>query len=148
MLMASSRLQFGTVPDWIAAIGTTLAFFVAFMVFSLDLSERRRRQASQVAIWLERGEDAATLHVRNSSEAPVYNVKAIPYVLNGAYEPLVRVAMGPGEEDDTLKVNVPLNSQIANENLSVEAFLLDSAGRKWKRRRDGKLHRRWRRYKL
>jgi hypothetical protein len=146
-LTASSHAQFGTVPDWIAAIGTTLAFLVAFTVLALDLKERHRRQASQVAAWLERGKPNATLHVANSSGEPVYDVRTTPQIFGGDYEPYSLPVLGPGKDDTSQAIRVPRNREMSNEYLGVEMLFADSAGRRWKRRKDGKLRRRWRNYR-
>jgi hypothetical protein len=144
---ASSHAQFGTVPEWIAAIGTTLAFFVAFTVLALDLKERHRRQASRVAAWLERGRPDATLHVANSSEEPIYDVRATPQIFGGDYEPYRLPVLGPGKDDTSQSIPVPRSQEMSNEYLGVEMLFADSAGRRWKRRRDGTLRRKWRSYR-
>jgi hypothetical protein len=143
-MTASSHAQLGTVPDWLAAIGTTLALFVAFSVLLLDVRERRRRQASQVTAWLERGESSVTLHVANSSDVPVYKVRITPQLLGRDYEVLSFPLLGPGSELTPLTLPLPGSKQISNEYLGVQMVFADSAGRRWQRARNGELHRRWR----
>src|SRR5262249_2505218 len=105
--MASSHAQLGTVPDWIGAIGTTLAFFVAFGVLYLDVRERHRRQASQVTAWLERSASVATLHVANSSDVPVYKVRATPQLLGRDYQVVSYPLLGPRKEYEPLTLQLP-----------------------------------------
>lgn len=148
-MLASSHAhaQLGTIPDWIAAIGTTLAFFVAFAVFALEVKERRRRQASQVAAWLERAQPDAILHIANSSEVPVYNIQVTPQILGRDYETFKLPVLAPKKDDATRTVPVPLNEEISNEYLGAKILFTDSSGRRWNRNRDGKLRRRWRSYR-
>jgi hypothetical protein len=144
--MASSQAQFGTVPDWIGAIGTTLAFVVAFVVLSLDLRERHRRQASHVTAWLERGRADVTLHIANSSDIPVYKVRVTPQFLGQDYETITLPLIAPQKELTPLKLQLPGGDQVSNEFLGVQIFFEDSAGRRWRRKRDGKLKRIWNSY--
>jgi hypothetical protein len=144
---ASSHVLLGTAPDWIAAIGTTLAFLVAFAVLTLDLKERHRRQASQVAAWLERGPSDVTLHLVNSSEVPVYKVRVTPQFLGRDYDVLSYPLVGPKEESTPLTIPLPGSQQVSNEYLGVQMLFADSAGRRWKRTRDGKLQRIRRNYR-
>lgn len=50
------RANWGSVPDWVAGVGTVLAFATATVVFAHGLSERRRsnrrKQAEQITAWL------------------------------------------------------------------------------------------------
>jgi hypothetical protein len=145
-MVAASHAQFGAVPDWIAAIGTTLAFFVAFAVLMLDLKERNRRQAGQVSAWFERIESKATLHVLNSSETPVYKVCVIPQLAGTTYDTKRFPLLAPKSEYTPLTLNLPGAEHISNEFLGVQIFFEDGTGRRWQRARNGKLQRRWRAY--
>jgi hypothetical protein len=60
------RVEYGTLPDWLAGAGTVGALAVALVLLSQDLrarreveEERRRAQASRVVCWLESVEDTA-----------------------------------------------------------------------------------------
>jgi hypothetical protein len=140
-------VDLGAVPDWIAAIGTTLAFFVAFAVLLLDLRERHRRQASQVTAWFERETSTAKLHVANSSDVPVYKVRVVPQLLGRSYEVLAFALLVPKTESTPLTLRLPGSEEISNEYLGVEMLFEDSAGRRWIRARNGRLRRKWRSYK-
>jgi hypothetical protein len=142
-MTASSTVDLGAVPDWIAAIGTTLAFFVAFIVLLLDLKERHRRQASQVASWLERSESNVTLHVVNSSDIPIYKVQVTPQFLGRAYDVISYPLVGPRVDYTPLTIPLPGSQQVSNEYLGVQMLFADSGGRRWKRDRNGKLQRKW-----
>jgi hypothetical protein len=138
----SSHLDLGTVPEWFEAIGTTLAFFVAFVVLLLDVRERHRRQAGQIAAWLERGGSEVTLHVINASDAVVYNVQVTPQLLHRVYDEIRYPLIGPGKDETPLTIKLPGNQQISNDYLGVQMLFTDSTGRRWKRLRSGRLKRR------
>jgi hypothetical protein len=142
----SSHVDLGTVPAWIGAIGTTLAFLVAFAVFWLSLAERRRHQASQVAAWFARGDTQATLHVANSSDVPVYNVRVDPKLLGQTSDPIRYPVLGPRTNETDLTIPMPGSRQVSNLFFGVEVFFSDSAGRRWFRAAGGKLRRKYRSY--
>ena len=141
-MLAFHHLQFGTVPDWVTAISTSLAFLVASVVLYLSINERRKAQASEVAAWLEREVVAVKLVVANSSDLPVYEIIVIPQFLGRTYETIFIPLMEPKEKWSVRNIPVPGTSHVSNEFLGVEIEFNDSAGRRWKRDRNGKLHRR------
>jgi hypothetical protein len=141
-MSASSHLELGTLPEWVDAIGTTLAFFVAFAVLLFDRRERRRRQAGQIAAWLERGDSKVILHVINASDAVAYNVQVTPQLLHRVYDEVNYPLIGPGKDETPLTIELPGNQQVSNDYLGVEMSFTDSAGRRWKRLRSGRLKRR------
>jgi hypothetical protein len=60
LLLAQDQDRLGTIPDWIAALGTVFAFLVALRLLFKELEarreyeeDRRRAQASRVVCWLE-----------------------------------------------------------------------------------------------
>ena len=143
-MAASTHIQFGTVPDWLTAIGTTLAFLVAFAVLALEIMERHRSQAGGVAAWLERDDEGAKVRVANSSDVPVYNVRVTPQLLGRDYEPISYALIRPKADFTALNIPIPGASDVSNNYLGVEMIFDDSSGRHWRRDRSGKLHRRFR----
>jgi len=122
-----AQAEWGTVPDWLEAVGTLLAFAVAFRLLAKELTarreyeeDRRREQASQVACWVEVVEDpdlalhpwaseigtrrvAAVLH--NGSEEPVYDCRVhleIDPAAEGSFSKVVDGAFQKGERRLTL----------------------------------------------
>jgi cbb3-type cytochrome oxidase subunit 1 len=138
-----SHVQFGSVPDWITAIGTTLAFLIAFVVLSLDLRERRRHQATQVAAWFERSQSEAVLHIINSSDTPIYNVKMTPQLLGRDYDVISYPLVAPKADHIALKMELPGSHEVSNKYLSVQMSFADSGGRRWKRTSGGRLRRKF-----
>jgi hypothetical protein len=134
----SFHVDLGALPDWIAAIGTVLAFWVALVVFIVALKDRRRQQAAQVAAWLERGEDETSLHIINSSDVPIYNVRADVKLL-GQSRNFYLPVLGPRADEILVKVPMPGGRQVSEKFANVEVFFTDSSGKRWRRREDGKL---------
>jgi hypothetical protein len=76
----------GTVGQWVSAVGTTLAFTATFYVIRRDAKVRRRSQARKVALYMERlpraPEEVEGKHktwydltVQNLSDEPIYDVR-------------------------------------------------------------------------
>lgn len=82
-------MEYGTVPDWLAGVGTVGALVVALVLLSHDRrarreveEERRRAQASRVVCWLEAvevltpvGDRRVELVLHNGSEEPVFDCR-------------------------------------------------------------------------
>jgi hypothetical protein len=75
----------GTIGQWVSAIGTTSAFFATFYVIRRDAKERRRSQAQKTSLYVIARERAPEeiqgkhktwydLTVKNLSEEPIYDV--------------------------------------------------------------------------
>ncbi len=134
------HVDLGALPDWIAAIGTVLAFWVALVVFIVALKDRRRQQAAQVAAWLERGKNETSLHIVNSSDVPIYNVRADAKLLGQGrnfYLPVLR----PRADEILDQVPMPGAGQVSEKFANVEVFFADSSGKRWWRKENGKLSR-------
>jgi hypothetical protein len=88
-LLHSARVDLGSIPDWIAGIGTVAAFFVALLLFRRQMNElrdadegRQRAQATQISAWCKEetqsdGSAAQWLRLRNGSGEPVYQCAAL-----------------------------------------------------------------------
>jgi hypothetical protein len=98
-LLAQEQDRLGTIPDWIAALGTVAAFLVALRLLAKELAarreyeeDRRRAQASRVVCWLEEAPTTASytpsmttptvthvvgnhleVELHNGSEEPVFD---------------------------------------------------------------------------
>jgi hypothetical protein len=75
-------VKWGTVPDWLAAIGTVATLGIALAVLIRELREHRARQASLVAAWMGQRHEIV---VQNKSNAPAYNL-CVSYFDPPAYE--------------------------------------------------------------
>ncbi len=86
--MNLAQVDWGSVPDWFAGIGAVLALLFAaiavrvarntFIQQSKELEEarleRRQRQASRIAGWVLNDGYSKVVHVRNSSDLPVFGL--------------------------------------------------------------------------
>jgi hypothetical protein len=96
-LLAQEQDRLGTIPDWIAALGTVAAFLVALRLLAKELAsrreyeeDRRRAQASRVVCWLEIAPTTSTFNPSMLSQ-PVTRVVGhhLELVLhNGSEEPV------------------------------------------------------------
>jgi hypothetical protein len=87
MHLLAADPDWGTVPDWLAAIGTVAAFGVTYRLLRKELAahrlyeeDRRRAQGRLVNAWLElrwrsNSEAEPWFTVKNASDEPVYQVK-------------------------------------------------------------------------
>jgi len=143
--------DWGTVPDWLAAVGTLAAFAVALRLLGKELAARReaeedhrREQARRVSVWATEIEQVPPalgslvfFVVRaNRSDEPVYDV-LIEMASNdpgGAWAPWRKhiPVMPPGQEQTRLQV-VPYRPG------PVTLTFTDAVGRRWKRYPDGRL---------
>lgn len=149
--------EWGTVPDWIGAIGTAGALVAAVVVFSIELRHRREErkdaekdQARLVAAWVTGPAGTSTLTSHQSSmEYPVriVNRSELP-----VYSCLVRLewpgapaghhilgTLAPGH-DGTTQCGVPWSAvsvEVGTPTLSLG--FTDAAGRPWRQYGAGKL---------
>ncbi|OBK89451.1 hypothetical protein A5649_13445 [Mycolicibacter heraklionensis] len=159
--MSAGRTQWGDVPTWLAAIGTTAAVAVALRAASKEARTRKwlehRQQADRVTAWVvnPRGPEATGgaftappewVALLNSSDAVVYDVVVtLRFKIRGADAPVaghVFVRFLPPGESLT-RVRGPLSDageEIAFdvvENASI-AFT-DTRGTHWRRNAAGSL---------
>jgi len=98
----------GSVADWASAIGTVAAFSFGLWQWRRDHAQgvraKEREQAEQVAAWIKpspgHGGWASTLHIRNDSGLPIFDIRTI---WTHASDPKQKAttfrwpALGPGE---------------------------------------------------
>src|SRR5580693_4692203 len=105
-----SELAWGTVADWVGAVGTSGALFVAATVLTIDLHRSRRSQAVSVVTWcMPWGpEKKANVKVHNLSDKPIFG-------------PTLLILSRPPKE---LRELVPLRAAMT-KGLSVEFPAMD-----------------------
>jgi hypothetical protein len=160
----------GTAPEWLAAIGTLLAFGVAFWLLRKELAvrresveDRRQAQASLVAAWVSEPSrqierDGRTklvyqLVTRNGSGQPIYNVQVrmlLPEGFKLTSPDEIFLPQLPQFRYEVLppKYTKPeLLTSIQPERLRhwlmpkpVEITFADAQGYKWRRDPTGKIH--------
>lgn len=74
-------MDFGSVADWLAAIGTVGALFVSLNLLREDRRMRAREQATRISVWTEwrrspdhhdTSEREYFAYINNASDAPIY----------------------------------------------------------------------------
>lgn len=149
-------LDFGDVPGWVGAVGTTGALLVSLVLLWQEQrrsdnlrSDQQRDQAKRITAWLEynlpagRFEPGATLwaKVRNGSDEPIYDVHAghlgrqppgmhPQFFWVGVVAPQQTLQMQVGEEFE------PIGTQAWGLDLRFS----DASGRHWLREESGRLN--------
>jgi hypothetical protein len=141
--MVTTQLQYGTVPEWMAAIGTVGTLVVALYILMRELKQfrgerwdERRRQARLIAAWIELDPRRSTVspYVRNLSDEPVMDIKVIaPTPVAGDIVVMERDLVPPRE---TVGDQVKVVEDVAKRNKqSCVVLFTDAKGHRW--RRDG-----------
>jgi hypothetical protein len=167
-ILPLAQVEWGTVPDWLAAVGTLLAFAVALRLLFKELAarreveeDRRREQARLVSAWTLRDqfqtgfgtyELGFAVKVRNASQEPVYDLKftLVPYEGPFATDPeAARRAdetVETGTEGGDLgrlppgeTIRFRIKQRPHLESLVLGLSFTDSQGRRWKRLPNGTL---------
>lgn len=143
-----SGVNFGDVPTWIAAIGTTGAFVVALVLLFQSLGQRkqdsadkRKEQAKLVSAWstgVSKTEPYPTISytVRNASEEPVYAISLRAAIgVRGTFVRHVGT-LGPKQTAD---VHIYPPGFPRGENNNPDLAFTDTAGIQWIRKANGQL---------
>lgn len=145
------NMNWGSVPDWLAAVGTVGALFVALALLCREMKDRRhaaemadRKPADGVFAWVEPRTDAGgwQTFVLNRSDQPVYDAVVYFTPLTDPPLPTVESVWGtvppgdprPGDrfgDHPTDLFGIP----------TVEIEFTDGRGRHWRRDADGQLRR-------
>src|SRR6266508_3217434 len=133
----------GTLPDWLAGIGTVGTLFFTLVLLLREIRSRRSGQARLVAAWVKEAEDPSrpspvlSVIVRNGSTEPVYHVWV------AWYDDVAHDERGgkPGDRIFQMKCLPPL-TELPSEGkvparmghlplLTIE--FTDASGRRWRR---------------
>ena len=147
-LLGSIRVQFGTFPEWFAAVGTVGALAVSLWLLKQqhddrqdERREKRSSQARQVSIWVDGVEETETNMIvsyiaQNGSSDPIYEVDArLPTGTQGTFVRYLGM-MGPGEKR-RVRIMVGRSQPVGDK--SPEIVFVDSNDRTWHRGRRGVL---------
>ena len=152
-------MDWGTVPAWVAAIGTVLAFAVTFALLLWEIRLRRAQAADQEMrqarlAWVEangteispsRGKVTVVTRpvVHNASDETIHGLFVRVYdefgQLLGDTMPAAASLPPRSEVACYLRVDVPQEHARGFESMSVELFFTDADGRRWKKDRDHRL---------
>ena len=152
------RVQLGDVATWLTGIATVGALILAFNQIESErairreaqkqtIEDRTREQAAKVTAWIEgEHENAGHVAVSNSSNGSVYRIIVSVVGLSKKSVkpnavPLDRyfLDMLPPGIRFLSRENVSFASSNFEVPLTVEIAFIDSAGRNWIRRANGKL---------
>lgn len=129
----------GTVGQWVSAIGTTSAFLATFYVIRRDAGERRQSQARKTSLYVVTRERAPSevqgkyrtwydLTIKNLSEEPIYDVTFV--MTEGK-----RLIDGVGHKDIVLPdETVEKRNHYSNVVFGgVDVVFRDNSGHWWRR---------------
>jgi hypothetical protein len=143
--------DWGSVPDWLAAVGTLAAFFVALRLLAKELAarreqeeDRRRNQARLVVAWATFKEVSETevrysVVMRNGSDEPVYDGLCVVVPSTAVFEWEVGWLILPPHEIKEGDLRLPERYWRPLWEAAIELSFTDAAGRRWTRYPDGRL---------
>ena len=158
LLLAQDQDRLGTIPDWLAAVGTLGAFAVALWLLFKELAarreqeeDRRREQARLVTAWmmskpLSRTEERSAIVIRNGSDEPVFDGWCVLVASTSRFaserKPVfdweLRWRVLPPHE--TLEDELDLPQLLTPPwDARIRLSFTDAAGRRWTRYPDGRL---------
>jgi hypothetical protein len=158
-------VDWGTVPAWVAAIGTVLAFAVTFALLLSEIRLRRAQAADQEMrqarlVWVEMNgtkispsQGKITMVTRpvvhNASDETIHGLFVRVYdefdQHLGDTVPAAASLRPRSEVACYLRVVAPLENARGFGSMSAELFFTDAEGRRWKKGRDERLMRQLRR---
>jgi hypothetical protein len=151
--VVAGTLDWGTVPAWVAAVGTGGALIASVIVLGRqrrdrgeDIEERLRDQARHVAAWSPMGESVGAsgtpfgpVIVRNGSSEPIYDV-VVRWVKDGYDVPPV-VFETPVMPPRTDEIGREPPGGFMSEIPPLELSFTDARGNRWTRWAGGSLTR-------
>jgi hypothetical protein len=131
----------GTVGQWVSAVGTVSAFTATFYVIRRDASVRREAQASKVAVYRERAEMINPPNDRSRYRVVIHNVSDQPL-----YDVVLWLVRDGKLVDSVTRDDVVMpdetTSYLAGDETVFEvtdATFRDNSGRVWRRDIEGRL---------
>jgi hypothetical protein len=143
----------GTLPEWVAAIGTACATLIAAGALMITAWDRRRTPAMRVNGWPLIDDGIITKVVlANAGDLPVFDVIARVIYEGETLAVVSPAGLSPGERKFDLPEPVELWAGAADliatrQGPKVALLFRDASGRVWRKRSSGQLRRqRFRRY--
>lgn len=143
--MVMGAVDWGTFPEWLAAIGTVGALIAAVVAIRSEFESRERErsrlrveQASLVSAGIDWSKsEGPIVRVTNASRAPIYNVTAMVGAPAG-HEDWTNELMWNQVAGDTTE-RAPTGSSPSGAVVLYEVTFKDSAGCGWRRGQEGEL---------
>jgi hypothetical protein len=131
--------------DWVAAIGTTGATFLAAAAITVQQRDRRRAAADSIGAWIETKDEGgllmATIHVLNTGNQPVFEVAARAVGQNNFTRDYWALRDVPPGEQAARGQNEWGDHMDAIDFPHIELYFRDVSGRGWHRGPGGRLRR-------
>jgi hypothetical protein len=139
-------MSWGTIADWVAAVGTSGALLWAIVSEGRRQRSERDAPAHRLSGWVEWRRVAEpdlaprpwTVYVRNSGEMPIYGVIADVGTVDETWMTIDFGVVAAGSTDDyvlTDKVRFPPSADVP----AIDLFFRTSDGRLWHREARGEL---------
>ncbi|MCX5278300.1 hypothetical protein [Streptomyces virginiae] len=153
-----AAIDWGSVPTWFSAIGTTGALFATVGIIVRDHRKTERTDAALIACWFDKPDveyadrtvRTGSLRVRNTADRPVFAVNVIVGPFQHGYEWRLIAQVLPSEQEKDL--DVPFCRWGDGRGFSpaalgpVVVIFRDADNTEWIRELDsGRLYRRYRR---
>ena len=145
-----TAVTWGTVPDWLAAVGTVGALVAGLVLlrrqlseYALSARERRATQASLILGWTvppakDEPQQAAVVVVRNASPSPVYKLMA--FLRDESGDMRIVWASSPVGPSVERRIVVKFGHQHEPAAADIiELEFTDGSGLTWRRDTDGTL---------
>jgi len=145
-------LDWGSVPDWLAAVGTVGAFAATLLILGLDRRRSRRAAAVSLAVWATRSFRSAadgdsqtvTVHAYNGASGPVPVANVVSNRNGSDYVNEILTANDRGFSELSPGGRISIEFDVVHhvDDAHLFVFFVDSFGRQWaKRVSDGRLFR-------
>jgi hypothetical protein len=145
-----ASVAWGTVPDWLAAVGTVGAFAATIVILGIDRRQSKRAPAQAIVLWTTRrfvststGDHRfVTVHAYNMSTGPVpvANIVSTTASLEDINEVVTADERGFKELAPGAKTEVEIEVTNSVDDSELLMFFVDYLGGHWvKRVSDGRL---------
>lgn len=143
-------VDWGTVPDWFAAVGTVGAFAATLAILAIDRRRSRRAPAEGLVLWTTRkfrssphgDKQSVTVHAYNTSAGPIPTANVVSIVEGNDHvnEVLSADENGFKEIAPGSKTEVEIDVMHYIDDSALYVFFVDHQGGQWvKRVSDGRL---------
>lgn len=145
----ASPIDWGSVPAWVAAVGTTGALSFTAVTVRRSANDRRRQQAAEVSAWwrhLEGVADGFLLEYRNASTEPAWNLQVwVTTIEEDDQGQRTKTSRRPIVSEHVLPPRATGRATVGGlrpappYTPSIEVDFSDAAGRRWHRDARGRL---------
>lgn len=145
----ASPIDWGSVPAWVAAVGTTGTLTFTAVTVRRSTNDRRRQQAAEVSAWWRQLEGVAEgflLEYRNASTEPVWSLQVwVTTIEEDDHGQRTKTSRRPIVVEDVLPPGATGRATVGGARPTppytpnIEVDFADAAGRRWHRDARGRL---------